>query len=89
MPQTEEHAAVLDLLEVTHGVIAVTRIDLVDHDLVELCEFEVAERTVGTTLEHWPVVPVSAITGEGIGKLKRALLDALALVSRNTGDPYL
>lgn len=89
MPQTEEHAAVLDLLEVTHGVIAVTRIDLVDHDLVELCEFEVADRTVGTTLEHWPVVPVSAITGEGIGKLKRALLDALALVSRNTGDPYL
>ena len=89
MPQTEEHAAVLDLLEVTHGVIAVTRIDLVDHDLVELCEFEVAERTVGTTLEHWPVVPVSAITGEGIGRLKRALLDALALVSRNTGDPYL
>lgn len=89
MPQTEEHAAVLDLLEVTHGVIAVTRIDLVDHDLVELCEFEVADRTVGTTLEHWPVVPVSAITGEGIGKLKRALLDALALVSRNTEDPYL
>ncbi|MDJ0962098.1 MAG: selenocysteine-specific translation elongation factor [Acidimicrobiia bacterium] len=77
MPQTEEHLAVLDLLDVRHGVIAITRTDLVDDDLVELAMLDVDEHITGTCLEHWPVVPVSAVTGSGLDRLRSALVDAL------------
>ncbi|HHC09344.1 MAG TPA: selenocysteine-specific translation elongation factor, partial [Actinobacteria bacterium] len=43
MPQSEEHLAVLDLLDVSHGVVALTRVDLVDDDLLELAVLEVEE----------------------------------------------
>ncbi|GMQ93286.1 MAG: selenocysteine-specific translation elongation factor [Acidimicrobiia bacterium] len=69
MPQTEEHAAVLDLLDTSVGVIALTRIDLVDDDTAELATLEIMDEIEGTSLEGWPVVPVSAITGEGMESL--------------------
>lgn len=78
MPQTEEHLAVLDALGVSGGVVALTRVDLVDPDLVELAAAEVAEMTEGTTLATWPVVPVSAVSGAGMDDLERALAEALA-----------
>ena len=78
MPQTEEHLSVLDLLDVRHGVIALTRADLVDADTLELAELEIDERIEGTTLAGWPVVPVSAITGLGLDDIRRALVAALA-----------
>jgi selenocysteine-specific elongation factor len=77
MPQTEEHLAVLDLLEVRHGVIAVTRTDLVDHDLLELAMLDIDEHVTGTTLDGWDVVPVSAVTGTGLEELRSALIRAL------------
>ncbi|MEN8040056.1 MAG: selenocysteine-specific translation elongation factor [Actinomycetota bacterium] len=77
MPQTEEHAAVLHLLEAHSGVIALTRIDLVDHDTLELATLEVLDEIEGTVLEGWPVVPVSAVTGTGMNDLATALATAL------------
>lgn len=77
MPQSEEHMSVLDLLDVRHGVIALTRVDLADDDTRELAELELADRVEGTTMERWPIVPVSAVTGEGIDALRTALLDQL------------
>lgn len=77
MPQSEEHLAVLDALELKHGVVALTRIDLVDPDLAELAAAEVAEQTAGTSLESWPVVPVSAVSGTGLTDLSIALAAAL------------
>ena len=76
MPQSEEHLAVLDLLGVTAGVIALTKVDAVDSDLVELATLEIGEKLIGTSLEMASIVPVSARTGEGIGQLIGAL-DAL------------
>ena len=73
MPQTEEHAAVLSLLETRSGVIALTRIDLVDDDTVELAMLEIIEETEGTPLADWPVVPVSAVTREGLDLLEHHL----------------
>lgn len=70
MPQTEEHAAVLSLLETRSGVIAVTRIDLADSDTTELTILEVLEEIEGTPLASWPVVPVSSKSGQGIDELK-------------------
>ncbi len=91
MPQTEEHLAVLDLLDVRHGVIALTRTDLVDDDFVELSMLDVDEHIAGTTLEHWPVVPVSAVTGEGLAELRSALLETLGAAgpSPDAGRPRL
>ncbi len=77
MPQTEEHAAILDLLGITHGVVALTRIDLADPDVVELAHLEVDELVAGTTIEGWPIIPVSAVTGDGLDSLRGALLDQL------------
>ena len=78
MPQTEEHLAVLDSLRVQHGVVALTRIDLVDDDLAELAAAEVLEETAGTTLAHWPIVPVAAPIGTGLPELRTALSTALS-----------
>ena len=73
MPQSEEHLAVLDLLSVQHGVIAITRVDLADPDLIELSKIDVEEHVAGTAAETWPVVEVSAVTGQGIEDLVAAL----------------
>lgn len=77
MPQSEEHLSVLDLLDVRHGVMALTRADLVDADTLEIAELDISDRVLGTTLAGWPIVPVSAVTGRGLDQLRAALLSQL------------
>jgi selenocysteine-specific elongation factor len=86
MPQTEEHAAVLDLLETPRGVIALTRTDLVDAETTELATLEILEEIEGTVLSDWPVVPVSSVTGEGLDELRSHLVDQID-VDRATDGP--
>src|SRR3712207_6782884 len=76
MPQTREHLDVLRVLGVDHGVVALTKIDVVDEETVELAQLDVEEllESVGITA---PTVPVSGVTGEGVEELLEAL-DALA-----------
>jgi len=73
MPQSEEHLAVVDLLGVTTGVIALTKIDAVDDDLAELAQLEIEEHLANTALSRMKVVPVSATTGVGLDQLKSEL----------------
>jgi selenocysteine-specific elongation factor len=87
MPQTEEHAAVLDLLDVRTGVIALTRIDLVDSDTVELAALEIMEETEDTALEGWPIIPVSPVSGEGLDALLGHLQAAIAGAEEKPGGP--
>ncbi|MGZ8582982.1 MAG: selenocysteine-specific translation elongation factor [Actinomycetota bacterium] len=75
-PQSEEHLEILDVLGVAQGVVALTKLDLVDDETLAIAEQEVVERLEGTTLAGAPVVPVSSATGEGLDQL-RAALDAL------------
>ncbi len=82
MPQSEEHLAVLDLLGVDRGVVALTRIDLVDDELAELAALEVEEHLEGSSLAGSPVVPVAAPEGRGVAEVRAALRAALA-----TGAP--
>jgi len=89
MPQSEEHLAVLDLLEVRHGVVALTKSDAVDPDLLELAAAETHERLEGTTLADALVLPVSATTGEGIGELLTAIVDHLPQQRESRGRPRL
>ncbi|MEO6777728.1 MAG: selenocysteine-specific translation elongation factor [Kofleriaceae bacterium] len=81
MPQTREHLAICDLLGVQRGVIAVTKLDLVDAEGLALARADIAAAVAGTFLEHAAVVPVSARTGEGIDELRTALRDAIASVT--------
>lgn len=76
MPQTAEHLAILDLLHIEHGLVVLTKIDLVDEEWLALVQEEVRERLRGTTLAAAPLVPVSALTGAGLDDL-RAALDGL------------
>lgn len=81
MPQTREHLAILDLLEIHTGLVAMTKIDVVnDPDWLELVQTEIIEALAGSSLENAPIYPVSARTGEGLLELiygLRALLDTL------------
>src|SRR6266705_2698909 len=69
MPQTREHLAILDLLGVRQGVVALTKVDLVDEEWIELVREEVAEQLQPTTLAGAEIIPVSAYTGEGLPAL--------------------
>jgi selenocysteine-specific elongation factor len=78
MPQTVEHAEILSLLGVTRGVVALTKVDLVDAETREMALLELSEFLEAHGLSALPVVPVSAVTGEGLPALERALFDAAA-----------
>ena len=78
MPQTEEHLAILDLLGVTRGAVALTKIDRVSEERAAEVAEEIDVLFAGTSLDGLPVFPVSAITGDGIVGLKSHLLDTAA-----------
>ena len=79
MPQTREHLEILDLLDVRHAIVALTKTDLApDEEWLELVEEELREELAPTTLGGAPIVRTSAATGEGIDALRAALDDALA-----------
>jgi selenocysteine-specific elongation factor len=69
MPQTREHLAILHLLHVERGIVAITKRDLVDEEWLELVSMEVGDLIQGTTLAQAPILPVSAVNGEGLGEL--------------------
>ncbi|UCD99574.1 MAG: selenocysteine-specific translation elongation factor, partial [Chloroflexota bacterium] len=74
MPQTREHLAILDILQINSGVIALTKIDLVnDQDWLDLVEEDIRGVLKGTVLEHSPIVRVSARNGEGLSELLEKL----------------
>ncbi|MCP3977157.1 MAG: selenocysteine-specific translation elongation factor [bacterium] len=91
MPQSEEHMAVLDLLEVRHGVIALTRVDVTERDAIDLATLEVEEAVEGSSLAGWPIVEVAAPTGQGLDDLRKHLVTALAAAGtpRDVGRPRL
>jgi selenocysteine-specific elongation factor len=77
MPQTEEHLAILDLLDISRGVVALTKIDVVDEDWLDLVEEEIALRIKESSLRESPIVRVSAKTGQGLDTLVSTLQDTL------------
>jgi selenocysteine-specific elongation factor len=73
MPQTREHFAICRLLQIPAGVIALTKVDLVDADMLELAQVEARELVAGSLIADAPIVPVSARTGQGLEPLRAAL----------------
>lgn len=73
MPQTAEHLAILDLLQIERGLVVLTKIDTIDDDWRELVTEEIRERLVGSTLAGAPIVAVSAVSGVGLDELRIAI----------------
>lgn len=73
MPQTIEHLEILSVLGVKKGLIALTKTDLADPDMLTLAKEEIRGLVRGTFLEGAPIIPVSAVSGEGMGALKEKL----------------
>ncbi len=92
MPQTREHLAILDLLEIRGGIIALTKIDLVDDpDWLELVQLDIVENLQNTVLEDAQIIPVSAITGENIDTLLATIRHQLSQIKEkpDSGRPRL
>ncbi|MCZ2156113.1 MAG: selenocysteine-specific translation elongation factor [Bryobacterales bacterium] len=84
MPQTREHFEICRMLGVQHGLIALTKSDLVDQDGLELAEADVRALVAGSFLADAPVIAVSSRTGAGLDRLRDALLH---LASEMTSRP--
>ncbi len=91
MPQTREHIEICQLLNVKHGIIALTKMDRAGSDLLELAQDDCRSAVLGTFLEKAPMIPCSSITGEGLPELKRALGELAARIGarRASGPAYL
>lgn len=89
MPQTREHVAILSLLGIRGGVVALTKRDLVDEEWLALVADDVRALVAGTPLGDAAIVPVSSRTGGGIPELREALTSALrALPARSGADVF-
>jgi len=79
MPQTVEHVQICRLLGVKKGLIAITKRDLVDEEMLELVREDIGDLVEGTFLENAPMYPVSSVTGEGVPEL----IEAIEAVTRD------
>lgn len=82
MPQTREHLAILNLLGITRGIVALTKADLADETRRQAVTAQIREALAGTGLDSAPVMAVSSLTGEGIAPLREALIAAEARTGR-------
>lgn len=79
MPQTIEHMNIITALGIDKGIVALTKTDLVDEELLEIAESEITEFLSKTPLKNAPVIRVSSITGSG----KQDLIDAISAIITN------
>jgi selenocysteine-specific elongation factor len=73
MPQTREHLEICELLKIRYGLVVLTKIDMVDSEMLELAREDVTEYLADTFLANAPIIEVSSLTGQGIEDLVQAL----------------
>ncbi len=86
MPQTEEHLEICELLGIRNGLIAITKIDMVEGDWLELVKEDIESFVKDTFLKDAPIIPVSSLTGEGIDTLRLAIEDIVKQIERKTSS---
>ncbi|MFZ3062914.1 MAG: selenocysteine-specific translation elongation factor [Actinomycetota bacterium] len=86
MPQTREHLDILTLLNVKCGLVVITKIDLVDEELLEMVRQDVIELVRGTVFERGPILSFSAKTGHGTDQIKCALDEASRKATERSKD---
>jgi selenocysteine-specific elongation factor len=89
MPQTREHLAILNLLGITRGVVALSKADLADEARRQAVTAQIRDTLAATGLGDAPVIAVSTVTGEGIATLRDALIAAEdETLQRRTAGPF-
>ena len=90
-PQSEEHLRILQLIGIEHGIVVLTKTDLVDDEWRALQELDLRDRLAGSFLAEAPIVPASATTGRGLGEVRAALDDLVDRTSAalDRGRPRL
>ncbi len=88
MPQTEEHLKILELLGIKNGIIVITKIDLVDEEVLDLVRLEIKNFSKGTFLENCIISEVSSKTGQGIEDLKSSICKISGLVGDKKSGCY-
>ena len=83
MPQTVEHMDILQELNVSSGIVVLTKCDMVEPDFADLMEEEIVENLKGTVAEKWPCVRVSAVKNINIDKLISLIMDAKKSIVRS------
>lgn len=86
MPQTREHFDICRMLGIDRGIIVLTKVDLVEPDLIELVRAEATELVAGSFLEGAQIVSVSAKTGAGLDVLKKAMREVALQVPKRSSD---
>jgi len=86
MPQTREHLAILRLLGVTRGIVALTKCDLVDDEWQELVVEDVRSLLADTPFRDAPIIATSATTGTGLAELRAAIAEAAREVPARAAD---
>lgn len=91
MPQTEEHFQIIDLLNIKYGIIALTKVDLVDQNRLNVVEKEIQERLKNTNFFNAPLIKVSAVKNIGIEQIKSAIQNLIAKIKpkRDIGKPRI
>lgn len=91
MPQSEEHLQILDMLRIQTGIVAITKIDLVDPDWLELVEDDIKTRVKGTILENAPVVRVSSAEETGIDQTYEQIVEMISRLKarKDLGKPRM
>src|SRR5258707_10155768 len=87
-PQTREHFDICRLLNITQGIVVLTKADLVDNDILELVRLEGDEFVRGSFLEGAPVVAVSSTTGAGLADLRAQLQELAATIREKDTSRY-
>lgn len=82
MPQTREHFDICRLLQVPAGLVVITKVDLVDEDMLDVVRMEIQDLVAGSFLEGAPILPVSARTGAGLEALRATLVAMAAETAR-------
>src|SRR5690554_2748838 len=89
MPQTQEHLNILSLLDVKNGIIALTKIDMVENEWLELVKEDIRNAIQGTFLENAPMIPISSTKGTGIHELILGIDELTKNVEeRDTSKPF-
>ncbi len=91
MPQSEEHLQILDMLRIQTGIVAITKIDLVDPDWLDLVEDDIKSRVKGTILENAPVVRVSSAEKIGIDQTHEQIVEMISRLKarKDLGKPRM
>jgi selenocysteine-specific elongation factor len=92
MPQTEEHLQILNFLDIKHGIVALTKVDVIDDPYwLDLTEEDIRRRLGGTRFSDVPIIRVSAREGTNIAELKRGIEELVSKMAprRDIGKPRL